>query len=117
MTFDFAAAKLRTRQIVHKTLAVSALYSDDAGITNTPITVRWHNKLSVHGDLEREGYAQIIEGIDRLIFNSDELAAIPLTLARGGVVTIPQYQGAQFQLDTSAPTDGPLDLIWNVARK
>lgn len=104
------------RQVVHKTLSVSALYSDSL-VTNIPITVRWHSKISVHGDLENQGYAQILEGVDRLIFYDAELVAASLALKRGGLIVIPKYQNATFALDALNPTDGPVNVIWSVARQ
>lgn len=104
------------RKVVHEALSVSALYSDSV-VTNIPITVRWHSKISVHGDLENQGYAQILEGVDRLLFYDAELAAATLELQRGGQIVIAAYQNATFELDVRQPTDGPVNVIWSVARK
>lgn len=121
MAYNHAAQKARSRRIVHTTMAVSGLYAFGVDAPRA-VTVRWHNKITVHGDLQHEGYAQILEGVDRLIFNIEELAApsdggAALQLQRGGIITLPDYQNAAFELDTEQPVDGPIEQIWSVARQ
>lgn len=119
MGFDFAAAKATSRQVVHDHLAVSALYHD-ADTPSTEITVRWHTKQTLTVGAMDGGYdAQFLEGIHRLIFNVDQLAeafdGTPLELRARGVVTIPQYDNAQFSLEAKEPEDGPKNIYWTVA--
>lgn len=87
--------------------------------------MRYHNKIDRNGDLDGD-YAEIIDGIDRLVFNDENLAEVsaalveageaPLSLQRAAVVTIPEYKGLRFTLDSQEPPDGPLEVIWVVAR-
>ena len=124
MPFDFASAKTRSRQVVHSTLAVAAVYTDADHTTPVPVTVRWHSKLARAGALEGGFGVEVIEGIDRLVFNRDELAVAvkadaddpgtPLELASLGVVYIESYD-ARFSLEAREPYDGPVSEYWTVA--
>jgi hypothetical protein len=126
--------KERTRRAIHGRLAVSCTYVDDdhpdgllipeeAGVE---LTVRYHNKLTRGGDLNGD-YADVIDGIDRLIFLDENVAEVsaalveaaeaPLVLARAARVTIPGYKGLIFTLDTQEPPDGPLETSWVVTRQ
>jgi len=118
MPFDFAALKARTRRVVHDTLAVAALYDHVGLVVPVELRVRWHNKIARFGDIENVGYAEIIEGINRVIFDRDELNEKGVVLERGGRVTLtpPQYHGAVLVLDTMEPDTGPIDQTWLVGR-
>lgn len=121
MGFDMAQAKAQRRQVVHTTLAVPAFYDDDNLIEPVAITVRWHNKLSRAGALEGGYAAEIIEGIDRLVFNEPELTSKGVTLYEGGKVSIPSLAAAagspaSFTLEAEEPGDGPLNVYWSVSR-
>jgi len=120
MSFDFRAEKAAARQSVHDTLAVPAVYrSQDGLVVNDKITVRWHNKLSRNGT-DYDGFdAVVVEGINRLIFNSTNLALAglnPDSMAHGDTVTIqwPGRADAVFTLDSSERSDGPLSFYWSV---
>lgn len=89
------------------------------------LTVRYHNRLTRTGDLDGT-YGEVIDGIDKLVFNDENVAEVsvalvangqaPLVLARGARVTIPSYKGLRFTLDAKDPADGPLETVWVVAR-
>lgn len=113
--FSFADFKRQSRREVHATFAVAALYSDTV-VTGVGVTVRYHNKILRTGNLQNSGYADIVEGIDRLIFDDAEMASKVLTLRRDGIVTIPEYGGAAFILDTRDVQDGPVEVAWNVVK-
>lgn len=114
MAFDFAAAKKLVRREVHKTLAVPALYQADSVSTPQDIRARWHSKIEKSGNLENEGWAEVIEGVDRVIFNVDDARA--LGVARGGKITFPDLGNVAFLLDTMEDPDGPIEEIWLVSR-
>lgn len=114
MAFDFAAAKLGMRRVVHRTLGVSALYQGASMSTPVECKARWHNKLARTGELENGGWAEVIEGIDRIVFSIEE--ATTLAVERGGVVTFPSLENASFTLDYELPADGPYEQVWSVAR-
>lgn len=116
MTFNFAKYKRQARQTLHGVMAVPAFYQDcDTAATDEPnVTVRWHNKLVTNGASQDGFDAQIIEGVNRLVFQEAEIALAGITLRRGGTVLIPDYDNAMFKLDTQAPQDGPENIYWNV---
>lgn len=114
MSFNFAQYKKQARQTLHSVMAVPAFYQDGQ-TSSTAIPVRWHNKL-VNNGASPDGYdATIIEGINRLVFQEPDLTLAGITLRRGGLVMIPDYDDAIFKLDTEAPQDGPLNVYWNVS--
>ena len=132
---SLADIKARTRRIIHGRSAVSASLVDEAhpdglifadGYEGPGLTVRYHNKIDRTGDLTND-YAEIVDGIDRLIFLDENVAEVsaalvangqaPLQIARNAVVTIPEYKNLSFVLDTKSPPDGPSETVWVVARK
>ncbi len=109
MAFDFAAAKSHLRRVVHDTLGVVAFYSDDVVSDPLEVKARWHNKLELFGDPNNEGYAQVLQGIDRIILIPSDYPGV--TFKRGGVFEFPSYN-MTFKLDTREPNDGPLKQVW-----
>jgi hypothetical protein len=126
--------KERARRAIHGKLAVPATLIDDdhpdglifaEDYTGETLTVRYHNKLDRSGDLDGN-YAEIIDGIDKLVFLDENVEAVsaglvangeaPLVLSRGAQVAIEGYKGLTFTLDTQEPPDGPLETRWVVAR-
>lgn len=82
----------------------------------TGLHVRWHSRFTAPvGDIPGGDYARMFENIDRLVFDSAELAERGLTVKRGGLVVFEQYP-YQFTLDVSEPTDGPVIAVWTVTR-
>lgn len=114
--FDFAALKQRSRLALHGTMAVPAVYEDSQTSATPGVTVRWHNKLARNGKGETGFDAEIIEGIDRLVFQESNLALAGITLRRNGRVTI-DYKGvvAVFTLEAEEPQDGPENVYWSVS--
>lgn len=119
MTFNFAEAKATVRRTVNTTFGVQAFYTDDS--INTPVEtrVRWHNRISrPYGDLAEGGYAEIVEGVDRIVFIPEDVDGYSFTTQRGGVFTIPElHPGVEFILDYKEPATGPLEEAWVVTRK
>lgn len=131
---SLADIKDKARRAIHGRLAVAAQLTDDdhpdglifaEDYAGTGLTVRYHNKIDRSGNLDGD-YAEIIEGIDKLVFLDANVAEVsaalvangqaPLALSRGAEITIPQYKGLTFQLDTQEPPDGPSETVWVVAR-
>lgn len=119
MGFDFSQVKAKARQVVHSTLAVSATYRDSSMTTPVPIMARWLTRLSKIGDLENQGYGEIIESIDRVVLAAEDARSI--SVKKGGVISFTSYisQGVtpEFILTLKQPTEGPFEEIWEVARK
>lgn len=131
---SLADIKEKARRAIHGKLAVPCHLEDDdhplglifaEDYTGPGLTVRYHNKIERNGDLDGS-YAEIIDGIDKLVFSDENVAEVsealvangqpPLSLARAAVVTIPSYKGLMFTLDSRLPPDGPLESVWVVAR-
>lgn len=111
--FDWQTVKARTRRVVHNTFGGDAKYMDFMQ-PEIALTVRWHNKIQVGGDLEGAGYAETIEGIERIIFDREELLAKGVTLRNNGTVIM--ADGTVLTLGTQEPIVGPIEVIWQVAR-
>ncbi|MEN6332975.1 MAG: hypothetical protein ABFE01_01875 [Phycisphaerales bacterium] len=131
---SLADIKARARRAIHGRLGVAATLVDEdhpdglifaEDYVGTGLLVRYHNKLSREGDLDGD-YANIIDGIDRLIFLDENVAEVsdalvangeaPLVLSRGALVRIEEYKGLVFSLDSQEPPDGPSETAWVVAR-
>jgi hypothetical protein len=116
--FDFSELKKQVRQTVHVTMSVPAIYThDSAPGVETELRVRWHNKIARVGDLLEAGYSEVVDGINRVIFNVPELIEKGVVLARGGRITLDTeyYDGAQLILETKEPRVGPVEEIWLIA--
>lgn len=118
MPSAFAAAKALARRTVHDTMSVAATYIDQALPMAVSLRVRWHNKIVQGGDLENQGYAQVITSYDRVIFDRDELAVFGTIIQRGGKVTItePGYDNQLLLIDERDPLAGPLTEAWIVSK-
>jgi len=132
---SLADIKAAARRAIHGRLAVPATLVDEdhpdglifaEDYTGTGLTVRYHNKIDRSGDLDGD-YAEIIDGIDKLVFLDSNVAEVSaalvangepaLVLSRGAEVTIPAYKDLTFVLDSQQPPDGPSETLWVVARK
>jgi len=118
MKFDFAAAKALARRTVHDTFGLDAEYQDDSTAAPVPLRVRWHNKMTAVGDPNGEGFPVTIEGIDKVIFDLDELAEKNLQIVRGGElkITAKGFGGQILAIDTRDPRCGPTEEIWHVGK-
>ena len=115
---NLAEIKARARKAVHAAFSVSASHRAYGSDVATAIQVRWHNKLVLQGNGTSEGYADVIEGIDRMVFDIDELATKGIALERGDTVTMgPEYHGVVLVLEEMEPITGPVEQKWWVARK
>lgn len=116
MAFNFSACKALARRTVHSYLSVGALYAHSTLAEPVELRVRWHNKIARYGDLEDGGYAEVVEGINRVIFDADELNKKGVVLMKGAHVTLtdPEFNNAVLVLDTAEPRVGPIEIIWGV---
>jgi hypothetical protein len=117
MSFSFAQLKLDARRAVRDTFAVEATYQDDTMIEPVSLRVRYHTRRTApFADLEGQGFTEVVENIDRVIFDAEALAALPVVPCRGAVVSFPDYAGVCVYLDARAPYDGPVTEAWTVTR-
>lgn len=119
MAFNFALAKAKARRAVHSALSVHARYeSYSPDVPAVELSVRWHNKIAVMGDLESGGYASVIEGIERIIFDRTELKKKGVHLDEGDrvYITAEGFDDVCLTLKTQEPIVGPVEVIWQIAR-
>lgn len=81
-----------------------------AGLT---LTARFHNKIKLHSG-DNDGVS-VLEGIEKLVFNSTQLAALGLELEHGAEITFPGYELSVI-LDQEMDPDGPENVYWTVTR-
>lgn len=119
MSFDFASTRELVRRTVQNTLAVPCTYQDSTLAEPVALRVRWQTKSKAFGDLEDAGYAMSIEGVNRLVFDAEDLVAQAVTLRRAGVVTIPMAgrPDVLLVLEAEEQNDGPIVLSWKVAQR
>lgn len=118
MPFDFAELKARVRRTVHATFGITAEYWLNDADVPVPLRVRWHNKLTVVGDPNGDGFPVSLDTIDRVIFDMDELTEKTVTISRGGrlKITAKNYGGQVLTIDSREPKCGPTEEIWLVGK-
>lgn len=65
--------RANSRDLVHDMFRRPAVYTAPDGVTTTNVWVRLHSKMQIFGDLDREGYARMIEEVNHIIFDSTEV--------------------------------------------
>lgn len=118
MPFDFGLAKKSLRRAVHDTLSVAALRKSVADGVVVPMRVRFHEKLVRIGesDVFTGAVSEVIQGVDRIVFDNDDMVARSIVLQRGDEIEIPAYQ-MTFTLDVESPDDGAVTKTWLASRK
>lgn len=112
---DWTDLRRQARRTVHAAFSVPAHLNRSP--TPIALSVRWHDKfVKAIGDIG-DGYAQVLENIDKVMFDEDELTTKGITLARGDVITLDEYDDFTLTLDTKEPSDGPLKVTWNIQRQ
>jgi hypothetical protein len=98
---------------------VSAVYTDDSEPAGVELKVRFHTKINRFGDMLDQGWSEMVEGVNRLIFDKDELYEKGVIPANGGVVTL-SYSGGDvisLVLHVAEPDSGPIEAIWQVSQQ
>lgn len=118
MPSNFAAIKAKARRDIHDGLSIAAQHRAASSNILTDLAVRWHSKQVLLGDLQDTGYANVIEGIERIIFDRDELILKAVVLREGDVVTITAegYDNPQLVLKVREEIRGPIEVPWQVVR-
>lgn len=117
MPFDFGLAKKQLRRTVHDTLRVAAVLTRVGGGVEE-LQVRFHEKLIRAGQADNFSgvVSEIIEGVDRIVFDNEDLVTRSIVLQRGDRLEIPIYQ-MSFLLDTQNLDDGAVTITWQVTRQ
>ena len=118
---SYADIKTQARRARHQAFAVPVQFypkgARSALALVPPLTARLHNRVTVAADPLGGGYAQITEGITRLLFSRDELAAAGLVPKQGDRVAFGPPFDVTVLLDTKDTPNGPVVEKWNVSRK
>lgn len=113
---SFAQLKQELRRAVHDGFAVDATYQDSSMLAPVSLRVRWHTKgARPFGDIGGEGYAEVIENEDRVVFDVDDLAAKGICPSRGALVSFAVY-GICVKLNMRDDKTGPVSEAWTVTR-
>lgn len=101
--------KRDAKQSVHDCFAVPALYTAP-NASPVAVHVRHHTRVVQYGDLDREGYAQVVQDVNQIIFLSCEADPV-----KRGVVEF--EDGSQYIIDTVQPSLDGLTVTCDVAQK
>ena len=106
------------RRDLHDTFAITASYQDSTLLEPVDVNIRWHSRYETFGNLSEQGYAEIVDNVDRIVFDIDELVTLELTPRVGGLVTITEdgWGDAVLVLRLSDPRIGPVENVWQVGR-
>jgi hypothetical protein len=109
---SWADIKASMKRDVHTTFKLSAVYRAAGSETDVAIAARLHTSQAIIGDLDREGFAQVVQDINRVVFDMAELDTLGITLNRLDRVTF--ADGRAYDLDVMLET-GNLDFqTWQV---
>jgi hypothetical protein len=106
----WAEIKAQARDKVHTTFALPATYYAPGSSTAVPVTVRHHTRTWTGGDLDREGYGQQVEDINRLVFDTGQVTPA----YKGKLVT---ESGDELYLEVLERQDAGRYQVWNVVRQ
>ena len=105
----WAETRAAARDTVHATFGLSASYlAPGGGPLTSGISVRWHTKTMRHGELDREGYPQVQEDINRIVL---DILEVP-DPQRNALVTL--SDGRIYAIEYVMPFDGryaPCDVV------
>lgn len=112
---SFAEAKARMRRVVHDTMRVDATYQDATMLAPVGLRVRFHTRrVSAFGGMG-DGYAEVVENADRIVFDKDELASLGICPVKGAIVSL-TTDAICVRLATRDEDTGPVEEIWAVTR-
>lgn len=119
----FSDVKRRARSVVHKTFGEPCTYtapggavspSEEQAAAGLALTVRFATKLKQF--TPETDAITIIEGVERVVFNQDQLDALELVPVSAARLDIPGLELA-LVLDQEMDPDGPLNRYWTVTRE
>lgn len=114
---SLAEIKARARRAVHTALSVAATYYAPDAQVGVTVTLRPHNRQTLSGSMGSDGYAEMIECMERCVFSNEDLQDRGVSLTRGGRIVMPEIYGSQvFVLNVLVPSSGPINVIWEVTR-
>jgi hypothetical protein len=99
-----------SRDVAHATFGLPATYYAPGSLVGVPVTVRHHTAIWLGGDLDREGYAEKVEDVNRIILDSEEVTPE----YKGRVVLA---NGDELYLEVAERQDASRYHVWNVLRQ
>lgn len=99
----------RARLSVHSHFGRDAVYVAPGSTRRIKVKVRVHTRIARFGDNDREGYADVVEDINRIVFLQSEV-----TPTRGGEVTV---SGSVYKIEMITPADDTTVVACDVIRK
>lgn len=102
--------RAEARSVVHTTFRVPATYFPPGSGDGVAVMVRHHTVTAVGGDLDREGYAEQIEDVNRIVFDTEQV-----TPEYKGKVVL--GNGDVLYLEVAERQDGSRYQVWNVLRQ
>jgi hypothetical protein len=106
----------QARAVVHVTFQREALYYPSSNVSGSgvPVMVRLHSSQVVTtGDLDREGYSQVYEDVERLVFTQADVTTN--SIQRGGYVRR-VANGQLYRLELREPTTDDYSVSFQVVR-
>ena len=109
---EWPEVRRAARADVHETFAQTVEYTPPSGGASLTTTARLHTKYTRIGDLDREGYGQAIEEIERVIWLTEEARRIGAR--RGGTIT--DRYGMKWQLAIQDPQRDAFTIEFQVTQ-
>lgn len=71
---SWATIRAAAKRVVHDTFAREATYTEpEAGAVPVAARIRLHTQFLRFGDLDREGYAQVIDDVNQVMVDTGEI--------------------------------------------
>lgn len=83
---------------VHRQFALEATYTPPGvGASPVAVLVRHHSRIATFGDLDREGFAQTVDDVNQIIFDTQEVEP-----EKRGIVVF--ADGGRYRVELVQPT-------------
>jgi hypothetical protein len=114
--------KSKARRAIHRVHGEPCTYTAPGGAAipsaeqiadGLTLTARFATKLKTF--TPESDAMMILEGVERVIFNQEQLDALGLTPENAAVLDFPGF-GITLHLDQEMDIDGPIDRPWTVTR-
>lgn len=105
---NWFATKAKMHQDVHGTFSVPATYRAAGSLVDVPINARLHTRREVIGDLDREGFTQVVQDVNRVVLDVTEVPNA------GRLDRITFFDGRAFLLEVELATGNTAYQTWEV---
>lgn len=103
------------RAVVHNTFRRAAHYYPTADVSGAgvAVSIRLHSLIVREGDLDREGYSQVMEDVERMVFVTTEV--MTNSIQRGGYIRIDDNM-VVYRLELREPSRDNYSATFQVRR-